>query len=225
MRLKKFGALAIAVFALGAVLASSASATATTGLASWKINGKAITTHAVTCRIGEHEGASRFTLSTSLLGQSITLTATGVNCPESRIFNEGGAAKDEGFIEFTGVTVDEPAKCTVPNGTVKTNLLSTELYMEGTKVYDRFVPKTGTVFVELTLSGKECAAAGTYPVEGEVFGEAAFETGVERAEQPLTFSGAINATAGGSLTFFGEPASLTGRAINEVGGGAVFGAA
>ncbi|MGH2938701.1 MAG: hypothetical protein ACRDPE_11350 [Solirubrobacterales bacterium] len=234
MKLRKFGLALVVVSALAAVMASSAFAAATTGKSQWYVGGAKLANGAsknVTCK-----STGNLTLEGTVLGLKTKLTATGVECLESVIKQEGtgasGMAIDSGKLRFTGVTVDEPEGCSVTGGTLTTEKLNTFVQMDGTKVYDKFQPASGETFVKIPITG--CAIAGTIPVTGTDFGLATHTnakgetinnlTGEEFASQMLTFSGTINTEAGGALKLGGNTATLTGTADNELEGGAVFGA-
>jgi hypothetical protein len=208
-----------------AVMASSASATMTAS-GQWYTGGSGTPlsgSKTVTCSVGEHEGSSVFTLNGSV-GETKTpvkLTATGIECLSSTIFNESSHGKDKGKLKFTGVTVDEPAGCSVEGGAVETTELKTELYMDSestTKAFDKFEPAAGPTnnFATVKLIGASCPVTGSKLVKGTVFGEATNPTSTSLATQPLTFSAAIDTTTGGTLTFAGNEAHLTGRVNNKL---------
>jgi hypothetical protein len=218
MSLKKFGAVFGAFMALGAVLAVSAFATATQPANSaWYVGGAKLSgSTAVKCH---SEG--NLVLTGSILGEPAEIVATGVECVETKITNEGTKAVDSGKLKFTGTTMKKPAGCSVPTS-ITTAALKTAIYEEGATVYDKFEPASGTTFVNIPVTG--CAFEATAPVTGTVFGKSPNATGVEVVGQKLAFSGAINTTAGGALKFAGAAAALTGTAVNEVTSGAAFGA-
>lgn len=223
------GALAI----VAAFTASSAMAGATTG-GEWFVEGTGTLNAAesVSCEIGEHNEEKKFVLTGSVGENKIPtkLTATGVKCLNSTIFNmkspETAVGTDTGELEFTGVTVSEPPNCSVEGGVVKTNKLHTELYMDSEHpevALDKFQPDPFTEppttnFAVVHITGATCSVEGNRPVKGFVFGEAVNHTGVKAVTQPLTFSPAIDETAGSALTFASNPAHLTGRAINKLSG-------
>jgi hypothetical protein len=205
MRLTKLGLALIAILALGAVVANTAMATATESNGFWYAEGTKLTAEeggqpVVCAQVGEA------TLSTTVGGKPLKFKATGGTCPEFVIFNEGSKAKGTGKIKLTGVTVVEPAGCTVSGGELETVKLSAQVYMEGTKVLVRFAPASGTVFAEPKVTG--CSIAGAYPIKGVEFGEWGNATGVGAFKNSITFSGEINAAAGGSLTVAGQAATI-----------------
>jgi hypothetical protein len=232
MSLKKMMLALAAVLAFGAVTTSNAFALeAVTSPGAWYVGGTKLADGTangaeLACSIGEHEG-KKFVL-TSTVGTNNTplkLTATGVECTTgTKIFNEVIGEKTEahaeGRIRFTGVTVSEPAGCSVEGGAVETEELTAEVQMEKAggagKTYIKFAPKAGTTFATVPIIG--CAIALEYPVKGTLFGESVNATGVEATEQKVTFSEAIQKTAGGSLTFGGKAAQLTGQGIFKLKG-------
>ncbi|MGH2938700.1 MAG: hypothetical protein ACRDPE_11345 [Solirubrobacterales bacterium] len=231
MGIKKIGLTLVVVTALAAVMASSALGAATTGKSQWYVGGVALANNAskeVTCK-----STGNLTLEGTVLGLKTKLTATGVECVESKIEQvevenakkeKEKMAIDSGKLRFTGVTVDEPEGCSVTGGTVTTEKLNTFVQMDGAKVYDKFQPALGETFVKIPITG--CAIAGNIPVTGTDFGLATHLnakeetvnnlTGEEFAQQMLTFSGKINEEAGGALKLGGNTATLTGTADNEV---------
>ncbi|MGH2938112.1 MAG: hypothetical protein ACRDPE_08330 [Solirubrobacterales bacterium] len=228
MSLKKAGLALVVVLALGVASVNSATAEkAIEAEGSWYKNGTVLASGeanalALTCTVGEHEGASRFVLESTVIGLPLKLTATGVSCPGGKIFNESGRAKATGKIKFTGVTVDEPAGCSVAGGSIESAALNSEVWMEensAEKVFQRFVPASGTTLATIEFEG--CALEGIFPLKGTLFGESVNSTGVEGTSQGFTFSNAINTTAGGSLTLGKSAATLTGRInVALTGGGA-----
>lgn len=237
MRLSKLGIGLMAVLAIAAVTASSAFAGTVTQASTWKVGeaGTALKSgesRAAKCHLEEEGAGGKAKLNAQAFGGliQVELTATGIECVEATINQTtvGGVAmaEDAGKIRFTGVSVMEPAECTVPS-TLTTNKLKTKIEMhsgsgaEGEIVFDRFEPETGNVFIEIPFSN--CAIAGNQPVEGSVYGQSGLKTGQLSAQQTLTFSSAVNTTAGGTLQFAGEPASLTANVINELTTGVPFG--
>jgi hypothetical protein len=177
---------------------------------------------AVAC---EAEGNLKLVASIGAPKVPITLTATGVECIEASIFNdENGAATDQGKLRFTGVTVDDPAACSVENGTVTTNNLHTELYMDSSKTsiaFDKFEPATGiTNLAVVKLIGPECFIAGSRSLKGTFYGQAVNATGIQAVTQPLKFGKAVEETATGKLNleFAGNPAELEGQTVNFLTG-------
>jgi hypothetical protein len=224
MSLKRFILTMASVALLGAIVASSASAAAVTKASSWHSTGTTISGHvAAGC-----EAPGGLTLTGNVSGLETNLKATGVECIEASIYNEGGAALDEGKLRFTGVTVENIPTCSVEGGVIETNPLQTELYMDSVNtsvVYDKFEPKPGfTNFATVHLTGASCPVAGNRPVKGYVYGQSAYKTGEEHAEQPLEFSNAVDAAAGSALKFAGNEAHMMGTAFNYLLSEEPFGA-
>jgi hypothetical protein len=208
----------------------------------------------VKCSVGSHNGSSTLALTGTIgegAGVATELKATGIECINhegtegangtAKIEQVGtgatGSAMALGRLKFTGVTVVKPEHCTVAT-TITTNPLKSEVYMHESginKVFDRFEP-TGANFATVVVgsqSGFTCAIAGNRIVKGFVYGQSVEgETtekptttpATETAVQSLTFSSAIDTTAGSALTFAGNPAHLTGRVNNELTTGEKWGA-
>jgi hypothetical protein len=221
MKLKTVGMAFLALVVLGAVMASSAFATPVTKKSRWQVGTTPITTpQAVTC---SKAGSENLILKGSVLGAATELKATGIECVEATISNEvvGGEnmAVDAGKLKFTGVSVVQPAGCGVAE-TLTTEPLVTTLFMDSsssTVTYDKFAPK-GEKFISIKITG--CSIAGTYPVKGFTYGEAANPTGTLAANQPLKFNSTTNSF--GTLTLGTEPASITGEANNALVSGQEF---
>ncbi len=226
MNLKRFMLAIAGVAMLAAVMASSASA------AAWHVGGEELSgSETVACTVGKYEGAEKLELEWEITGFGpLVFTGTGINCVEATIFNEGGAAKDAGELEFTHVTINGEigTVCSVREEIVTTNPLDSELVMQSGSpevVFDKFEPAEGRVnFAVLHIEGPSCPISGNRAVKGLVYGEAAYPTGVEKSTQPLTFSATVDATAGSNLKIAGNPARLTGEVINYLPGFTQFGA-
>lgn len=222
MSLKRLGAALLASLALAAVFASSAFATATTSNSHWRVAGTKLSsgeTREIKC---SKAGTENLVLAGTVAGAATEITATTLECPSGDVIKqEGEHGIATGTLKFSGLTVVKPAGCTT-SASITTKALTAKIYMEGSTVYTRFEPTAGetSTFASIPLEG--CAAEGTYPVKGTVFGKSSNATGVEAANQPLTFSAAINTTAGGSLLLGGNAASITGAANNELVSGSKF---
>jgi hypothetical protein len=242
MRSRKHGALAIAALAIGAIIASSASAAVTTEAAQWYTGASPGTTlpvgtdQAITASIGTHPViGAKFELTTSIGGTPIVLTATGLECIGCKITNAvvtsgtTPVAMGKGKIKFTGVTADAPTGCTVRNttatgeiGVIETTPLTIHAdFMNGTVAYQQFVPEAGATmnFATIWLGGGNCSGIeGSYNVRGTLFSEAKNPTGVQAATQENVFSQAIQTTAGAELKLGSVKAELTGTGIFSIGG-------
>jgi hypothetical protein len=219
MRLKKLGAALVVVAALGAVLASSAFAAATTTDVKW-YTGASPGTELVGSQTATAAQVGTGTFTTKVSGTEIVLHATGTECIECKIENSGGVAIGTGKLKFTGVTVEKPAKCTTVTS-IETKALSvTADWMIGETDYIKFVPAKGeeTEFAQFSLTGAECALKTTIIPKGSVFVQAVNKTGVQAATQRVNSSGTINSTAGGNLHVGTEAATLEATADFSIGG-------
>jgi hypothetical protein len=225
MSLKRLGVALVASLALAAVFASSAFATATTTNSHWNVaettlaNGE---TREVKC---SRDGAANFVLTGTVAGSPAKITATTLECPTGDVIKqEGEHSIATGTLKFSGLTVDEPAGCST-SASITTKALTAKILMEGTTVYTQFEPTAGATgtFASIPLTG--CAAEGTYPVKGTSCGLVTEQTGMEKANQTLTFSETIQNTAGCSLTLASNPAQITGAANNELVSGKEFSSA
>jgi|GEM_PF-2694480 len=135
MSLKKIGLALVASLALGALMASSASAAVETVAAQWYTGAGPTTlavgtTKTVTGKVAEHPViGKKGELTTTIATLPVKLTSTGFECVGCTIQNKAVNGKKEteptttekanviaygsGKIKFTGVTVDEPVNCTV----------------------------------------------------------------------------------------------------------------
>jgi len=230
MSLKKLGLLAMAVTALFAVFASSSfgATTVTTKPATWKAGGVAFPEAGKTPKCS---AAENLKLKGTILTSEAELTATGVSCTGT-LKNETVAgeamAVGSGTLTFSGITVNKPAGCLLKgeaNGSASltTEALNIAVDMHSEAGTETSIPvvtfkPSGTNFAKIKLTG--CAAEGNYPVTGTALGEASNATGTAAKNQPLTFNATTNAA--GSLTLAGNPATITGKANNELTTGETF---
>jgi hypothetical protein len=228
MRLRKLGAALVVIAALGIVLASSSFAAATTTDVKWYTGSPGTELSASETVSAKQAGTG--TLTTTIAGTAVKLSATGTECVECKIENSGGTAVGSGKLTFTGVTVVEPAKCTT-SASITTKALTIQSdWMIGTTNYIKFFPSAGeaTALTTVELAGSGCALAGLYKVTGTVFAQSVNSTGTSAATQAFKTSGTINSTAGGSLKMGENAATLTTEAAFKLSGtkaGAVFGTA
>ncbi len=149
----------IAALSAVAVLASSASAKISF---EWRVNGKALA--AGEQRTFTASAESTFDLKFTVAGSKTLLLSNKFKVvPGAKIFG-GKPGTNEETVEFTNVTVAQPANCEVeslPNpvvGTVVTKLLKTEI-VEGQTSQEPlilFTPKTGSTFAEVRFLGANC---------------------------------------------------------------------
>jgi hypothetical protein len=221
MRLKKTITALIACLALGAVAANMAQAEGTC----WTIQGVCLADGGVTetVSIEKHIGSS-LSLTATFLGIAIRLDATGVGCASGTactIDHTVGKNHSAGKLEFTGVTVIEPANCTVHSvgktaGKIVTNAMTVTVIMDktsgSTAVFDKFFTDSGAFF-EPIFGGEKCVLNElSIPWQGSLTGrvvhaeDAPGKTGEQFVTQSLLFNKAEQETGGGSFTL-GEGAS------------------
>jgi len=225
MRLKRLGVALSASLALAAVLASSAFATATTAKSYWSVAGTSLAsgeTAAIICSAAEGQD---FVLGGTVAGTEAEISATSLECPSGGVIKqEGEHAVATGTLKFSGLTVRKPAGCTT-SASITTKALTAKIYMEGVTVYTRFAPTAGETGTFASISLEGCAAEGTYPIKGTLFGQWSNATETAATDQPLTFSPTIQSNAGGSMTLGSEPMGFTGKStweILEEGAHAIF---
>ncbi|HEY2477278.1 MAG TPA: hypothetical protein VGI17_00945 [Solirubrobacterales bacterium] len=235
MSIRKLGVALVAALAIGAVMASSASATVVTKAANFRVGGavltgsKTVTGSAVTNGVLESEiGTTK-----------IKLQSTAFSCEGCKIENKevtenlGSVAYGEGKIVLENVTVLEPANCTVTGetgvlGKVPTKPLKIHGDFMDTNTanqhgFVQFLPLSGGTFAQFTLGGAGCAAiSGAKNVSGTVFGESILNTGEESATQELVFSQAVQETTGASLLLGIKPAKFSGKGAFELSTGEKF---
>jgi hypothetical protein len=222
MSLKKLGLTLLAVLVLGGIAANSAMAAATETNGFWYKAGVKLAGSerpSITC---SQLVAMTLTSTVGVLNTPVKLEATEATCPDGMIFNENMKAKGRMHIRFKGITVSEPVeppptKCSIAGNEFETEPLKAQVWMEGGKAMVRFSAASGETWAEPEIVG--CAIANPYPLKGTLFAEYWNATNAESAEQKLVFSSSINSVAGGSLTFGGHPAAITGQLKVVLSGG------
>jgi hypothetical protein len=218
MRLKKLGAALVVVAALGAILASSAFATASTADAHWFTNLQNPMTGSRTMN-AEAVGTGTFRTE-SEGGTKYAVQSKKITCVECKIENVGGVAVGSGKLRFEELSVLEPAGCSVTSP-ITTNALSvTADYMEGTTTnYIKFVPTKGetTAFATVPITG--CALETNLIPKGNVYVRTVNPTKKLAFKQEVESSALINSTAGGSLKVGSKVASLEAKAKFFIGNG------
>jgi hypothetical protein len=254
MNLKRFLLVLTSMALLAGIAANSASAAAVTKPSRWYVNGvgqNAGQVGTVKCNVEEETEIGKKLVLEGTVGEGagikVTLTATGIECINhegtpgangTATLNQTGkgtvaepyVAEDLGRLKFTGVTVSTPPNCAVKGGTVTTNPLKSELYMDSadnTVTFDEFKP-TGTSFatvpvVSVPEGSGTCSVEGERIAKGFTYGQAVNKTGVEAVKQHLTFGTSVETTAGNGLTFAGNPAHLKGTVNNELTSGLKYG--
>jgi hypothetical protein len=220
MRLKKLGAALVVVAALGATLASTAFAAASTVDAHWYTN----TQNPLTGEkaIGaEAAGTATFTIE-SEGGTKLKLQSKKVSCVECKIENVAGVAVGSGKLRFEEVSVLEPAGCSTLSSITTTGLTVTADWMEGTTNYIKFVPTKGETTAFATISITGCPLETVFVAKGNIYVRSASSTKTLKTKQEVESSATINSTAGGSLKVGSKPASLEAKAKFFMTGGGEF---
>jgi hypothetical protein len=220
MSLKRFGVTLLAVFVLGAIMASSAYATnefKEPGSAWYTGASPGTKLAAGTTQTVNMEATGHFSFESTLSGSPVDVTATGVQCVSCTISNVGTQAHLNGRLKFTGVSLSEPDPTTCAVTAFETKALTAVVGMNtaGTKSTLKFVPETGTTLAsfQIVQSGLlPCTGEGLFKLTGTIFGEAANATGVFAVGQEIKFSRAIQESAGelNSLMFGPNAGILTG---------------
>ena len=154
---------------LVAVLASAGIASASASAVEWKVAGKALKSlkppeEKLTEEVKVVKG---FTLKKK---NGLTITCTKLKATNGYI--EGTVGNRAEALSFSGCTVTSNSKCEVAQP-IKTTAVKSTLEA-GPPVKIKFVPKTGTEFVTITLKSKKsetCAQAGKYKVTGSATGK------------------------------------------------------
>jgi hypothetical protein len=181
----------LAVFIVGAVASSSASALPTEG-PFWHVGGAKLPAGTKKAIAGKLIGDTPF-LYGKLSNKWIRITCSTLN-PTGSIFNGTIHGESEETVEFTGCNTSnifeataktgpykEIAECKV-SATIKTEPVTNTLWYHTTNVGKTrtateqvlFTPKTGTVFAKITITGNGCGfLEGTFKMEGNVAAEPA----------------------------------------------------
>ena len=215
--LRRLGAALFVVIALGAVLAGSAFATATTTAANWYTGTSGTLLTGSATLSASASGAT--TIATMISGEPVEIQASSVSCVGCSISNSPAGAHGTGKLRFSGLTVVHPSPGCNVTDPIETAALTFEAdWMEGTSALVRIVPTSGSTgtFLSFTLSGS--CWNGTFPVKGNVFGKTTAATGTQTSNQTIQFTAAINSAAGGGLAAGGNAATLTGTDVLSTGG-------
>ena len=166
----KLGLLGLCALALGlmAFVTSSASA------AEWLILESNKTTVNTAAKlpasiVGEFEEKTDGTLLTHLVGIELNILCTAFTLTGTKL-EGGGLLTNGGTVTFTGCTVPTSADCKVNSpgqavGTIVSKAVKGTLQTNGEVLIE---PKTGTVLIELVLSGELCLFSnlGTQTING-----------------------------------------------------------
>ncbi len=226
MNLKKLGAALLAVTALAAIAANSA-----TAAGNWEEPGSAWYTGAspgtklTGTKAVTSKALTTLSLRSVISGKALKLNATGLSCVSCLIENSGTNAIEKGELELTGVSLIEPdpAVCS-STANIRTKPLKVTVGMKsGTTTITtlKYEPQAGatSTFATVTITGTSCAVSGTYKVTGAVVGEAA-PTGTFETEPGIAFDESLqnDALTATSLKFGLNGAYLVGLIGNSIGG-------
>lgn len=161
--------------------------------------------------------AGEITLKGEVLAEKITIKATELASVNANINQAGAIARDAGQLVFKKAkfTVG-PEGCEVNGGNITTRNLVSEVVKPALTVYDKLSPEAGETILVLEI--KNCIIAGNFALKGTEFAQME-PLGKQLVEQPLTFSPAILAGAGGAITLGVKPAELTFSAKMALSGG------
>jgi hypothetical protein len=188
---------ALALFLLGAVLASSASATTP----QWIIEGKALSGAEPLAK--STTVTETFAIKTAVAGTSLKVACTSMSLPSSKI--EGERTRVDSPFEMEGCTFTGPPSCSVPASFPLKSLTST---LEGTAgaFKLKFAPTSGSLVMTIAVSGAGCGIAGSLEISGTMScNYPGVET--EAVNHTLEFS----LTSGTELKHGSEKVTLTGK--------------
>lgn len=223
MDLKKTGAALLAVAAIGAALASSAFAAATTTDVKWYVGPSPGEELGVFGEALSVEAEENWTLAFPLAGIEVAVEWGSISVVEGRITNAEGKASGFAKLKLGGVklTKPEPAKCSVASSITTKTITFQPDWMIGSTDYWRFGEESELLSFE--IMGAECPLSTKVILKGSVFMQTTNSTGTQAVTQPVKSSAEINATAGGKLRVGSETASLKGSAKFKLAGGQAFG--
>jgi hypothetical protein len=227
MSFKKLGVALFAVLALCGFMANSAFATSNwrseNEKGQWYVNGSKLTESSSTVDLVVVAVGTQ-SLRTTVGKEKLDITATTVKAIGVTLKQTSTPkATITGELEFSGLSVTEPAGCSTTS-TIKTKPLTATLGMNkaGTLATLQFQPTAGatTAFATVELIGASCPIAGLYKVTGTVYGQATNATNTFEASQEIKLSEAIQLDAGTatSLKFGENSAILTGGVKGTISG-------
>lgn len=203
---KKRHVLTILAVASLACLAISASAVSSAQAFKWTIEKATLGSGKSEIVSIALEATTTAVLEGKVLGKKIKITATGLASTGAQISQLNNEASDSGALELTGVTVDEPAGCTIKNKKIGTFSLVSEVREVDKVIFDHYAPASGTTLANVEIEG--CGQAGTYPLKGAIYSTVG-SPGFETISQQQMFSPSTQKAATGTLTLGSEPAELT----------------
>lgn len=191
--------IVLAVLALGAAFASSASATTP----QWIIEGAPLGVESEAPLAESTKVTETFSFKTTVAGASVKIGCTGMTLPESRIKGER-TRFDEPF-KMEGCTFTGPPSCSIP-ASFELKALTSTLEGSAGSFKLKFVPKSGTLVMSVNISGAGCALAGAFEVSGTM---SCNYPGVETEQKNHVLE--FSLTSGTELKHGSEKVTLTGK--------------
>jgi len=228
----------LAVFAVGAMLASSASAAINF---EYRVKGTKLAAGS-TKEFTVTSDGKNFDLHGSAGGVASLLLSHEISVESGAKIIGGIPGTNEETVIFKGVTIDPPlSTCGVTQSgvanQVKTVLLKTEI-VEGSagnigngEVDILFTPKTGTTFATFKLTGSCTLSGAEVPVSGSILGGTApsktevvnGEVNLEAKTKGYKVSPGTGTEKTAGLIFAGGPATLTGLTLVLLTSGEAYG--
>jgi len=203
-RLTMIGVALVAVFAMGAIFAASASATSAPW---WAINGTRLAegkTHNI-----QAKAVTAFVLSTALVGVKIECKKLKLKEGVLLGSSETNPGTDNEVVEFSECALKEGngfPECELEGTTITTNSLKSELVERNETgkakiLLTEFFPAKGVKFVTLHFKGKKCTT-----LETEVTGQVAAENTTDNAlEETVELGSPVKEATSGNVRFPATP--------------------
>lgn len=210
MRIMKIATALWVSAAFAAVLASGASAAASTTAANWYTG----TTAGGTTQLSGSQSVTMQqsgtgTFMTVVSGSEVIIHWTGIECVGCSISNSPAAGGGSGQLKFTGVTVEKPAKCSTVSAITTKALTYSADWMDGSNLYVRLTPTAGAATEVMRFELTGCAFGGVVVIpKGYFWGWQLNGTGVMATSKTLEFGTDIDLAAGASLKIGTESAGF-----------------
>lgn len=164
------------------------------------------------------EQIGRSTLTATIGEQQYVITASGAECVECNISNTPTGGGGTGKLKLTGVTVEQPAGCSVSSTITTASLTLAANWLQGETALVRFTPTKGetTAFAIFEIVG--CPQSTSIVPKGSLFGKLRNGQGHQATSQAVEFTPTINSNAGGNFHVSTEPATFRGEEVFKAGG-------